>query len=291
MTELLRALAVLCEAPVRATAAVTNALGLTLPTPDEYTDAFLFQLYPYASVYLGAEGMIGGEARDRIAGFWRALHLTPPADPDHLAALLGLYVSLGEREASEPAGTARRILVRQARKALLWEHLLSWLPAYLDHMEVLAATSYRRWAGLLRQALAAEAADLGPPDQMPRHLEEAPLLPDPRIEGADPFLAGLLAPVRTGFILVRTDLARAARDLGLGLRLAERSYTLRALLGQDREATLAWLAGEALRATGAHRLEHPFAPVTGFWRERAAAGAALLEDLSQAAKEAAHVGR
>jgi len=91
-------------------------------------------------------------------------------------------------------------------------------------------------------------------------------------------------------ILGRADLARAARELGLGLRLAERSYTLRALLGQDREATLAWLAGEALRATGALRVEQPFAPVTGFWRERAATSAALLGDLSQAAQEAAHVG-
>ena len=289
MIELLRALAVLSEAPVPATAAVTDALGLILPTPDEYTDAFLFQLYPYASVYLGAEGMIGGEARDRIAGFWRALRLTPPAEPDHLAALLGLYVSLGEEEAAEPVGTARRVLVRQARKALLWEHLLSWLPAYLDHMEAVAASSYRRWASLLRRALAAEAADLGPPDQLPRHLDEAPGLPDPRIEGADLFLAGLLAPVRTGFILVRADLARAARDLGLGLRLAERSYTLRALFGQDREATLTWFADEALRATSGHPVEQTFSRVTGFWRERAAAAAALLGDLSQAAKEASYV--
>lgn len=290
MIELVRALAVLSEAPGPATAAVTDAVGLPLPTPDEYTDAFLFQLYPYASVYLGAEGMIGGEARDRIAGFWRALRVTPPAEPDHLAALLGLYASLGEEEGAEPAGTARRVLMRQARKALLWEHLLSWLPAYLDHMEAVAAYSYRRWARLLQEALAAEATDLGPPDQLPRHLDGAPLLADPRVEGADPFLAGLLAPVRTGFILVRADLARASRDLHLGLRLAERSYTLRALLGQDREATLNWLAHEAQRAARDPGVQHRFSPVAQFWSERAAAAAVLLESLSQAAKEASHVG-
>lgn len=290
MIELIRALAVLSETPGPATAAVADAVGLPLPTPDQYTDAFLFQLYPYASVYLGAEGMIGGEARDRIAGFWRALRLTPPAEPDHLAALLGLYASLGEEEAAEPAGTARRVLVRQARKALLWEHLLSWLPPYLDHMEAVAAASYGRWAGLLRETLAAEAIELGPPDRRPRHLEEAPLLPDPRDEGSDSFLAGLLAPVRTGFILVRADLARAARDLELGLRLAERSYTLRSLLGQDRDATLNWLAHEARLAAADPGGIHPFDPVTQFWSERAATAAALLESLSQAAKEASHVG-
>ena len=290
MIELVRALGVLAEAPNSGTGSVAAAIGLPAPTPDDYTDAFVFQLYPYASVYLGAEGMIGGEARDRIAGFWRALRLTPPAEPDHLTALLGLYASLGEEEAAEPAGTARRVLVRQARKALLWEHLLSWLPPYLDHMEAIAAPPYRRWAVLLRQTLAAEATDLGPPDQMPRHLAEAPLLADPRIEGADPFLAGLLAPVRTGFIVVRADLARAARDLGLGLRLAERSYTLRALLGQDREATLAWLARTARLAAGGRRSRQQFSPVSRFWRDRAAAAADLLEPLSQAAREASHVG-
>ena len=90
MIELVRTLGVLAEAPNSGTGSVAAAIGLPAPTPDDYTDAFVFQLYPYASVYLGAEGMIGGEARDRIAGFWRALRLTPPAEPDHLTALLGL---------------------------------------------------------------------------------------------------------------------------------------------------------------------------------------------------------
>jgi sulfite exporter TauE/SafE len=34
--------------------------------------------------------MLGGAARERVAGFWRAVGLVPPPEPDHLAALLGL---------------------------------------------------------------------------------------------------------------------------------------------------------------------------------------------------------
>ena len=64
-----------------------------------HTDLFVFQLQPYASVYLGAEGMLGGEARDRIAGFWRALGASPPSEPDHLATMLALLRRSGEREA------------------------------------------------------------------------------------------------------------------------------------------------------------------------------------------------
>ncbi|GAC1615124.1 MAG: hypothetical protein NVS9B1_24840 [Candidatus Dormibacteraceae bacterium] len=290
MIEVVRALGALAEPPAAASAAVARALGLPVPSPDDYTDTFLFQLYPYASVYLGSEGMIGGEAGDRIAGFWRALHLAPPAEPDHLAALLGLYASLGDREASLPEGSPRRVLVREARKALLWEHLLSWLPPYLVHMEEVAVKPYRKWAALLTELLATEAGLLGPPAAAPRHLVEAPLLPDPRQAGADEFLKGLLAPVRSGFILVRADLARAARELGLGLRLAERAYTLRSLFGQDREGVLAWLSTEAARAAdgrGPH--DQRFSPVLGHWKNRAATAADLLSDLRTAAKEAAHV--
>ncbi|MGH9940996.1 MAG: hypothetical protein ACRD9R_01395, partial [Pyrinomonadaceae bacterium] len=74
--ELFRALAVLAESPESAEAArVAEVLELepSAPTAGEYGESFILQLPPYASIYLGAEGMIGGEARDRIAGFWRAL--------------------------------------------------------------------------------------------------------------------------------------------------------------------------------------------------------------------------
>ena len=89
--ELFRALAVFAEPPTVKAARVAEAPELgELPTADEYTEVFVFQLYPYASVYLGAEGMIGGEARDRVAGFWRALGQMPPAEPDHLSVMLAL---------------------------------------------------------------------------------------------------------------------------------------------------------------------------------------------------------
>src|SRR5918992_3923558 len=118
---LFRPLASLAEPPNESTARAADALGLGAP-PDaaEHTEVFVFQLYPYASVYLGAEGMLGGEARDRVAGFWRALRLPPPAEVDHLSVLLALYARLVELEEGE-GDPARRAFWRRARKALLWE--------------------------------------------------------------------------------------------------------------------------------------------------------------------------
>ena len=280
--ELFRALGVLCEAPADGHARICEALGLPeVPGASEFTDLFVLHLYPYASVYLGAEGMLGGEARDRVAGFWRALRLVPPPEPDHLAALLGLYASLVEREEGERQ-PARRALWRQARAALLHEHLTSWLPPYLDRVEALAPPAYRAWAGLLRAALAGEAAAAGPPGTMSAHLRAAPPLPDPRAEGSRAFVAGLLAPARCGMILTRADLARSARDLGLGLRAGERRFALAALLSQAPEAVLGWLGAEAAASSTRHRAHgRVMGAAAEFWAGRAHAAASLAADLAK----------
>src|ERR1044071_8776776 len=226
--ELFRALAVLVEPPGRPGAArVAEALGLgAVPEASAYTDVFVFQLYPYASVYVGAEGMLGGEARDRVAGFLAALGHGVPAEPDHLALLLGAYARLCEAERDEEEGR-RRGRVRGARRALLWEHLLSWLPVYLDKVGRVAPPFYRRWAETLRAALDAEGQELGTQTELPLHLREAPALADPRESSSEEFLKSLLAPARSGLVLVREDLARAARDLRTGVRAGERLFAPR----------------------------------------------------------------
>src|SRR4051812_43675684 len=178
--ELFRALAVLAEPPVAEALHLADALELgPMPGAAEYTEVFIFQLYPYASVYLGAEGMMGGEARDMIAGFWRALGLVPPAEPDHLAVMLALYAELSEREEKE-SDASRSERWRHARKAFLWEHLLSWLPVYLQKLDRVATPFYRKWGETLREALAAEIEAAGMPRQLPLHLRIASGLSDPR---------------------------------------------------------------------------------------------------------------
>ncbi|HET9001802.1 MAG TPA: molecular chaperone TorD family protein [bacterium] len=278
MSELVRALAVLAEPPGSEQARLGRLLGLDgIPDPAEYTEVFALQLYPYASVYLGAEGMLGGDARDRVAGFWRALHRAPPAEPDHLTALLGLYAALGEHARGEP-DPPRRLMGRLSREAFLWEHLASWLFPYLDKLRDVAPPFYRSWGALLAETLTAEIEGAGPPGALPLHLRLAPPLPDPRVDGAEAFTSGLLSPVRSGMVLTRADLARAAHSLELGLRMGERRFILAALLSQDPGGTLGWLAGEALAWVSRHEAHQT---VTGhvalFWAGRAAATAALLD--------------
>jgi TorA maturation chaperone TorD len=283
--ELFRALAVLAEPPTEEAARVADALELgPVPGADEYTEVFVFQLYPYASVYLGAEGMLGGEARDRVAGFWRALGETPPVESDHISVMLALYARLVEMEenASDPV---RREGWHGARKAFLWEHLLSWLPVYLDKLGEIAEGFYRGWGELLIEALVAEAKAVGEQERLPLHLRDAQGLVDPRTDEVGDFLQSLLTPVRSGMILARTDLNDAARRLGLGLRLGERKYILQALFSQDGARVLEWLAEEATRWAERHGLRRDsFGAVAEAWEEKARASAALLRELEGTAK-------
>lgn len=283
--ELFRALAVLVEPPVSEMAHVADALELgPMAVAAEYTELFVFQLYPYASVYLGVEGMLGGEARDRVAGFWRALGETPPVEPDHLSVMLALYARLVEMEENE-SDHVRRQGWHGARKAFLWEHLLSWLPVYLDKLGEVAGGFYRSWGELLMRALDAEARALGSQAQLPLHLRDAPGLVDPRTGETGEFLQSLLTPVRSGMILVRADLSRAARRLGLGLRLGERKYILKALFGQDAAGVLDWLAEEATSWAERHRgRRESLGAVALVWEEKARASARLLRELEEAAK-------
>lgn len=284
--ELFRALGALAEPPGPEQYRLGTVLGLPgRPDPAEYTELFLFQMYPYASVYLGAEGMMGGDAADRVAGFWRAMRRPPPPEPDHLAVLLGLYAALGEAERDEPEG-ARRLLWRQARKALLWEHLACWLFPYLTRLAQIAPPFYRAWAEVLEETLRRELGELGPADTLPLHLREVPPLPDPRAEGLEAFMQGLLAPVRGGMIVTRADLARAARQMDLGLRMGERRFILKSLVAQDAARMLGWLRAEAVWWAERHRAqEGVLGEVATFWAGRAGAAAALLAELEPAARQ------
>jgi TorA maturation chaperone TorD len=281
--EIFRALAVLAEPPDRAGAArVAAALGLgELPGAAEHTELFVFQLYPYASVYLGAEGMVGGEARDRVEGFWRALGQGPPAEADHLAVMLAAYARLAELEEADGEASANW---RGARRAFLWEHLLSWLPAYLDKLSGVAPPFYRRWGELLDEALRSEARAHGPaPATLPLHLRAAPGLSRPEERGAEEFLRSLLAPARSGMILTRADLRRAARALGVGARPGGRVFTLKSLLGQDSAAVLGWLAAEAEGWAARHAARgEVLGAVAAWWESKAQTTAEFLKEIQTA---------
>jgi Nitrate reductase delta subunit len=285
--ELLRALGAVADSPAAA-AGACHALGLADPGPAAHTEVFVLNCPPYAAVYLGEAGGLGGEASDRVAGFWRAAGFTPPAEPDHLTALLSLYAGLGE-SAQEAGRASTAGALDRARRALFHEHLWPWLPGYLDAVSDLGIPALTAWAALAMRAVQAEHAALaretagraaGP---LPLALRSAP---PPTAAGCDlsDLLTTLITPVRSGFILTRRRLAAGAEAAGVGYRIGERRFSLRAMLEQSPAENLGWLAGEARRWQRRHAARAPGDPVYRWWAQRAQRTARMLT----AAAELAH---
>ncbi len=299
--ELLRVLAACCEEPGHeepgheddgpsGIAALGELVGLT-GSPDRatHTELFVLELPPHASIYLSHDGMLGGKAAASVGGFWRALGIPVPREPDHLSALLALYASLLEAE-DRQAEVARRDALGRARATLLFEHLLSWLPLYLPVVARRAGGFYASWASLLEEVITAEADELfcapaGHPAALgttargllPEGLRGPPDPPTPE-EGGRQFVSALLTPVRSGMLLTRTDLAGLARQIGAGLRMGERRFMLENLLDQYPAEVICWIREQAgsFETLHASRL-----PVLGYlvaaWRDRAAATGSVLE--------------
>jgi nitrate reductase delta subunit len=272
--ELLRALGVVADSPAAARA-VAGPLGLAPVSDAEHTAVFVMNCPPYASVYLGPDGALGGEGADRAAGFWRALAITPPAEPDHLTALLALYASLGEAAADAGRPATAQALSR-SRLSLFREHLWPWLPAYLDAVADLGVPALTAWAGLTRSAVAGELAAQPAWPALPLALRAA----DETLTGLR--LSGLIdvltTPVRSGIILTRRRLAAGAGEARVGHRIGERRYALRAMFGQDPHATLAWAVAETARWQRRHARRATGDDVAGWWAARAARTGTFLRE-------------
>jgi len=291
--ELLRALGFLTLGRPGESSRLAVSLGLHPWTAAEHTRAFVLALPPYASIYLGQEGKLGGEAADRVAGVWRATGLIPPGDADHLAAILALYGELGEMSQSAASQAARDRLAH-LRSAVLWEHLVPWVPPYLAAIR--RDPPFAPWASLLDRALLREMALSDPPGGLPLALRDAPggLAAE---GGYGDLLDALTAPARAGFILTHDDLGAAARQAGVGLRRGERRFALAAMIEQDPAATLAWLSEHARHWACLHRLWSRRRPgIAGaadparWWERRARSAVTVLRGLADAARAAGPAG-
>lgn len=276
--ELLRALGAIALDPPPGSSALCAAVGLPAISGETYTATFILAAPPFAAIHLGAEGKLGGEALDRVEGFWRASGQQPPRDADHLGVLLMCYAQL--REAAVTSAAAAR-----AAEVLFHEHIWSFAPGYLSAVATLGHPPATAWAELTRRALRAERTAL--PDQagpyaLPLALRSAPA---PLSDGAsfDEVLDVAVAPVRSGIVLTQAELAAGAAQLGLGYRRGERRYALRALLEQDKARTLAWLGGLAERWQARHADAYGGTAVGRWWSGRAAHSARVLASIAREA--------
>lgn len=276
--ELIRALGALTVMPSPEADRIAVSLGLTPWSRAEQTQLFMLALPPYAAIHLGPEGKLGGEGADRVAGIWRTLGLTPPPEPDHLGTLLALYADLGDAADASQSELARKRL-SHARAVVLWEHLWSWVPGYLQALRRESPAAVP-WARLVQRSLEREAELTPGAAVLPVALREAPQPIRPSGPAED-LLDALTAPLRVGFILSQGDLGTAARSLEIGLRRGERRFILRTMLEQNATGTLRWLGDHARRWAQLHEHQPSVTADPGpWWRARALGSAAALQEIA-----------
>jgi TorA maturation chaperone TorD len=275
--ELLRALGAVIEKPDTSVTRLAALIELPArPTATEHALLFEAQLPPHASRYLSADGARADAICERMASYWRATGATPPAEPDHLGHLVTFYADLVEMQARE-TDDARRHAVGRLRKTVLWEHLLTWLPAYLTKVDLIAPRVYRRWSQLLWQAATREAWTVGPPNAVPGFLADLNALADPPQDDVHALVAHLSAPARCGLILVPVDVRRAADALQTPAPEGTLAAALAELIERRTAGMLEWLATEARRWETRHERNRDLLPaLSDHWTRRARATRSLL---------------
>jgi hypothetical protein len=290
MIDVIRALALLAEPPTPQHRQVATLLDLPCPTPQAHLAVF-GRAHPHASFYLNDDGMLGGDAADRVAGFYRALGEPVPHEVDHLTTVLAAYAKLVEREQDAPA--EQRPTWTHLRTTFLIEHVLSWVPLLTDSVAHLSP-AHADWARLVDNALEHEANRTpATTTSLPSSLSEAAHVPNPRTDGVASFLAGLLAPSRSGVVITDVDLHRCADELRLGCRVGTRQFVLRNLMEQDSADVLAWLNHHTAAICERRRRSWWARTRPGaHWCDLAADTSELLAELAHEARLApAHPGR
>ncbi len=274
MHHLLPPLGELIEARGAEHTRIAQMLGLPgEATRDDFTQLFVVQLFPYASLYLSPRGVPDARVRADIAQFFQQLGAPAPEEPDHISALLKWY---GLLQSSAFLSTNAEPL----RHAFYWSTVASWLPGYLLRARELGSEPYKAWADVTLDVLEAEAARVGPPALLPHYLATSPPLPP--VSEANDFVHALFAPVVSGLIICRADLGRCAQATGLKVRVADRRQTLKLFLAENLSGVCAWLRAEADRqAEILSELPHVFAPVRDVWVERARQSALMVAEFEQ----------
>jgi len=148
---------------------------------------------PYGTEYTGAHVFMRAQQLADVAGFYRAFGLRVAADfrerPDHIATELEFMQVLALKEALALARRERAHagICRRAQARFLREQLGRWLAPYAAKLAAQGGGFYARVAGLARDFVAKDAAQLGVEPQigiLPRVAEPEPELACPTPGGA-----------------------------------------------------------------------------------------------------------
>nr|ATZ76195.1 nitrate reductase delta subunit [uncultured euryarchaeote] len=217
-----------------------DALGIDRSECQAINALLVGELPPFASIYLSLDGNIGGESQAEIAGFYRALSVKVPPNPDYLSSMLYLLGQIIKKEV-EFFGreTPRSRAIEVAKLTLVQQHLAPWLVPYLLRAEQVAGADASVWVALTLELIASilESSEVPFPQQT-IHAD----LDQRQIESfanSVEFIGWITSPRLSGVIVAPSDLANIAKSLGLATRIGRKRFVLEGLVQQGGRELLA----------------------------------------------------
>lgn len=181
----------------------------------EHYQLFIHNVFPYAAIFLGEEGLLGGTITENVSAFYHRIGFQPTSDdsPDHLSTELDAmaYLSYAELDAVEDQLPHQVQRLRQFQRRFLDDYLLRWLPAFVIAVEQQSPNTYTALVRHAFELVCRHRLQLGD-DLMASDsyfvLPEIPnLLADDKTSLRD-IARFLLTPAYTGFFLSVDDIRR-----------------------------------------------------------------------------------
>lgn len=264
------------------------ALAETLPEAKNddalaaaHYDLFGLNLFPYESIFLDPQGLLGGRIANEVARiYWEANYRVSDdgTSPDHMGHELGLLAHLcdGEANALEAGSEAEALTMQEYQRAFLNQHLLPWLAPLHEAVQRQEDPFFRGVANLTRELVLSHAVEIGINATMPP-LATAPKLLSQSETGLKQIALFLTVPPFSGLFLSRTDISRLARGRslprGFGTRQQMFTNLLRAAAEYDELdpllASLQDVMTTAERSYTESVADYPqLASFAARWRER-----------------------
>ncbi|NNN14072.1 MAG: hypothetical protein HKL81_10050 [Acidimicrobiaceae bacterium] len=221
-------------------AALLDALGIDRSGCEAINALLVSELPPFASIYLSLDGNIGGESQAEIAGFYRAISVKVPPNPDYLSSLLYLLGQIIKKEAEVVDGeTARSRAIEIAKLTLLRQHIAPWLVPYLQRAEQIAGADASVWIALTLDLIASilESSEVPTPKQpIDEDLDQSQI---ESFANSVEFIDWITSPLLSGVIVAPSDLVSIAKSLGLATRIGRKRFVLEGLFQQGGRELLA----------------------------------------------------
>ncbi len=261
---------------------LSASLGVAGVSASDLYQLFVNELPPFASIYLSSDGNIGGNSRSVIAGFYSALGIPTPSDPDHLASLLRLLSGILNKEAelagagSNPEDESRLASVSRARSVLVNDHLAPWLPAYLLRAEEVAPRPLLGWVSCALDLLSVMVGERQYVVPGPRAYDEKLAEPGSSSE----LISWITTPGRSGIIVTHWDISNLAELLGMALRVGRKRFVLEELWAQGGTQVAGCIEAMAVRQMKLFDENIGDFPSLQAWSDKAAGTQQLLATLA-----------